>query len=64
MYNNVDIAYIPLVLGACAVALATVTSQLATSNILGVDKPHCDINGDYVGIQYRGSVYDTCTRYN
>jgi len=44
--------------GACAAKLAEVNQQLSSSQhlMLGLEKPRCDANGDYSGMQTMGST--------
>ncbi|XP_052813858.1 uncharacterized protein LOC128240908 [Mya arenaria] len=44
-------------LGPCAQRLAEVNAQLDASQhmLLGLEKPHCDTNGNYLGMQFSGS---------
>ncbi|KAH3751800.1 uncharacterized protein LOC127847948 isoform X2 [Dreissena polymorpha] len=43
--------------GPCATKLAEVNARLEASQhmLLGLEKPHCDANGDYLGMQFSGS---------
>lgn len=41
--------------GPCQQQLDSVTAQLANHMLLGLEKPHCDANGYYEGMQFAGS---------